>query len=49
MQARTAFRLAMLANGYWPLLNDCKRSIETGWPTAASSTKPKCCRGTAAR
>ena len=32
MQARTAFRLAMLANGYWPLLNDCKRSIEPGWP-----------------
>ena len=32
MQARTAFRLAMLANGYWPLLNDCKRSIELGWP-----------------
>ena len=22
----------MLANGYWPLLNDCKRSIELGWP-----------------
>ena len=35
MQARTAFRLAMLANGYQPLLNDCKRSIETGWPTQA--------------
>jgi hypothetical protein len=33
MQARTAFRLAMLANGYQPLLNDCKRSIEPGWPT----------------
>ena len=33
MQARTAFRLAMLANGFQPLLNDCKRSIETGWPT----------------
>ena len=33
MQAHTAFRLAMLANGYWPLLNDCKRSIEPGWPT----------------
>jgi hypothetical protein len=32
MQARTAFRLATLANGYWPLLNDCKRSIEPGWP-----------------
>src|SRR6516165_5374678 len=31
MQARTAFRLAMLDNGYWPLLNDCKRSIEKGW------------------
>ena len=33
MQARTAFRLAMLANGYQPLLNDCKRAIEPGWPT----------------
>ena len=33
MQARTAFRLAMLANGYQPLLNDCKRPIETGWQT----------------
>jgi len=32
MQARTAFRLAMLENGYWPLLNDCKQSIEKGWP-----------------
>ena len=35
MQPRTAFRLAMLANGYQPLLNDCKRSIEPGWPTRA--------------
>src|SRR5262245_64625005 len=33
MQKRTAFRLAVLANGYWPLLNDCKKAIETGWPT----------------
>jgi hypothetical protein len=32
MQDRTRFRLAMLANGYAPLLNDCKRPIETGWP-----------------
>ena len=32
MQARTAFRLAMLANGFRPLLNDCKRPIEKGWP-----------------
>src|SRR5262249_6063902 len=31
MQARTAFRLAMLKNGYWPLLNDCKRPIEKDW------------------
>ena len=30
MQARTAFRLAMLANGYWPLLNDCKRADRAG-------------------
>ena len=33
MQERTAFRLAMLANGFQPLLNDCKRSIEKGWST----------------
>jgi hypothetical protein len=31
MQARTAFRLAMLDNGYWPLLNDCKQPVEKGW------------------
>ena len=33
MQERTALRLAMLANGFQPLLNDCKRSIEKGWST----------------
>src|SRR5262249_20772186 len=33
MHERTAYRLAMLANGFQPLLNDCKRSIEKGWPT----------------
>jgi hypothetical protein len=32
MQARTVYRLAMLKNGYWPLLNDCKKAIEKGWP-----------------
>jgi hypothetical protein len=32
MQKRTVFRLAMLANGFMPLLNDCKRPIEKGWP-----------------
>jgi hypothetical protein len=32
MHECTAFRLAMLKNGYWPLLNACKRSIEKGWP-----------------
>jgi hypothetical protein len=32
MQARTAFRLAMLKNGFQPLLNDCKRPIEKDWP-----------------
>jgi hypothetical protein len=32
MKGRTAFRLAMLRNGYWPLLNDCKKAIEHGWP-----------------
>jgi hypothetical protein len=31
MQARTVFCLAMLDNGYWPLLNDCKQPIEKGW------------------
>src|SRR5215472_4387480 len=31
MRERTAFRLAMLDNGYWPLLNDCKRPIEKNW------------------
>ena len=35
MQERTTFRLAMLANGYWPLLNDCKKAIEHGWPKRA--------------
>jgi hypothetical protein len=33
MRPQTEFRLAMLANGYWPLLNDCKKAIEMGWPT----------------
>jgi hypothetical protein len=33
MQERTVFRLAMVRNGFQPLLNDCKRPIETGWPT----------------
>jgi hypothetical protein len=32
MQESTAFRLAMLKNGFQPLLNDCKRPIEKGWP-----------------
>src|SRR5215472_16466681 len=32
MRTHTAFRLAMLANGFQPLLNDCKRPIEKGWP-----------------
>jgi hypothetical protein len=32
MQERTRFRLAMLGNGFTPLLNDCKRPIEKGWP-----------------
>jgi hypothetical protein len=32
MRACTTFRLAILRNGFWPLLNDCKRSIEPGWP-----------------
>jgi hypothetical protein len=33
MRPHTAFRLAMLRNGFQPLLNDCKRSIEKGWPS----------------
>jgi hypothetical protein len=48
MQARTAFRLAMLANGFQPLLNDCKRSIEPSWPTRVVD-ETVCGRGTAAR
>src|SRR5215475_13346220 len=32
MHERTAFRLAMLKNGFQPLLNNCKRPIEKGWP-----------------
>ncbi len=32
MKERTVFRLAMLKNGYWPLLNECKKAIEPGWP-----------------
>jgi hypothetical protein len=32
MHELTAFRLAMLENGYWPLLNDCKRAVMSGWP-----------------
>jgi hypothetical protein len=32
MHTRTAFRLAMLKNGFQPLLNNCKRPIEKGWP-----------------
>jgi hypothetical protein len=32
MRARTRFRLDMLRNGFQPLLNECKRSIEPGWP-----------------
>jgi len=32
MQERTAFRLAMLRNGFQPLLNHCKRPIEKDWP-----------------
>jgi hypothetical protein len=31
MHARTVFRLAMLDNGYWPLLNNCKQPIEKEW------------------
>jgi hypothetical protein len=33
MHPRTAYRLAMLRNGFQPLLTDCKRPIEKGWPT----------------
>jgi hypothetical protein len=32
MQACTRFRLDMLANGFQPVLTDCKRAVETGWP-----------------
>jgi len=30
MQARTAFRLSALKNGFQPLLTDCKRPIGEG-------------------
>jgi hypothetical protein len=32
MQTRTQYRLAMLENGYVPLLNDCKRCTLPSWP-----------------
>ena len=32
MRERTAFRLAMLRNGFQPVLTDCKRALEKGWP-----------------
>jgi hypothetical protein len=32
MNERTIFRLAMWDNGYWPVLNDCKRATLSGWP-----------------
>ena len=32
MRACTTFRLDMLKNGFRPLLNNCKRPIEKGWP-----------------
>jgi hypothetical protein len=31
MKARTIFGLAMWDNGYWPVLNDCKEAVLTGW------------------
>jgi hypothetical protein len=31
MKERTIFRLAMWDNGYWPVLNDCKRAKLSGW------------------
>jgi len=31
LHARTRFRAAVLENGYWPLLNDCKRPIGKNW------------------
>jgi len=31
MQAHTLYRLSMLDNGYWPLLNDCKQPVEKNW------------------
>jgi hypothetical protein len=33
MQACTTFRLATLANDYWPLLNNCKAAVDNGWQT----------------
>jgi len=31
MQERTRFRLAMLKNSYWPVLNDCKQAKLSSW------------------
>jgi hypothetical protein len=31
MQVSTQFRLDTLGNGYWPVLNDCKRPVLKGW------------------
>jgi hypothetical protein len=31
MKERTVFRLAMWDNSYWPVLNDCKEAVLTGW------------------
>ena len=49
MQARTAFRLAMLANGYQPLAERLQAVDRAGLAERRSSTTPKYCRGTAAR
>jgi hypothetical protein len=31
MKAHTAFRLDVRKNGYWPLLNKCKRPVDDNW------------------
>src|SRR5262245_65631164 len=38
MQPATAFRLAMLENGFQPVLTDCKRPVEPAWNRTSIGT-----------
>jgi len=48
MQEHTRYRLNVLDNGYWPLLNNCKRPIGKDWQRKRPD-RAKCCHGIAAR